>query len=94
MDIVDLKRESGRDLTFYGGGIDVQFKLLFGSLRDLEDDVKRTLEIMAPGGGFIFVPSHNIQAGIAPERVDTVYRAVLQQRAYARPAYPEKTERI
>jgi uroporphyrinogen decarboxylase len=82
MDIETLKREFGRDLSFFGGGIDVQYTLPFASLDELADDVIRTLDIMAPGGGFIFVPSHNIQADIEPERVDTVYRTVLEQRAY------------
>ena len=80
MDIVTLKREFGSDITFFGGGIDVQYTLSFASLKELEDDVKRTLDIMAPGGGFVFVPSHNIQADIEPERVDTVYQTVLKHR--------------
>lgn len=82
MDIETLKREFGRDISFMGGGIDVQKVLPFATLQEIEDDIKRTLDIMAPGGGFIFVPSHNIQADIPPEKVDTIYRTVLQHRTY------------
>ncbi len=35
-----------------------------------------------PGGGYVFVPSHNVQADIEPERIDTAYRAALKYRVY------------
>jgi uroporphyrinogen decarboxylase len=78
MDIATLKREFGQDITFFGGGVDVQKTLPFGTLDDIRDEVRRTIEIMAPGGGFVFVPSHNIQADIAPERVMAVYDTVRE----------------
>lgn len=82
MDIETLKKEFGTDICFFGGGIDVQQVLPFASLEEIEADVKRTLEIMMPGGGFIFVPSHNIQADVTPERIHKVYETVLKHRRY------------
>jgi uroporphyrinogen decarboxylase len=84
MDLTRIKQEFGRDLCFWGGGIDVQKVLPFASLQEIEDTVKRTIDIMAPGGGYVFVPAHNIQADIAPERIDRVYRTALAHRSPAR----------
>jgi uroporphyrinogen decarboxylase len=81
MDLARIKGEFGRDLCFWGGGIDVQQTLPFATLAEIEDTVRRTIDIMAPGGGYVFVPAHNIQADIAPERIDTVYRTALARRA-------------
>jgi len=77
MDIARLKREFGRDICFWGAGIDVQQELPFLSPREIEDEVKRTLDVMAPGGGYVFFPSHNIQADVTPDRIDAMFRAVL-----------------
>lgn len=77
MDIAQLKREFGEDLSFWGGAIDVQQVLPFASLREIEDEVNRTLDIMAPGGGYVFCPSHNIQANVSPDRIETLYQTVL-----------------
>jgi uroporphyrinogen decarboxylase len=82
MDIARLKREFGRELTFWGGGIDTQHFLPQAEVDDIEDEVRRTIEIMAPGGGYVFVPTHNIQPDITPERLDAVYSAALQNREY------------
>jgi hypothetical protein len=56
MDIAPLKREFGNDICFWGGGIDVQQELPFRSPREIGDEVKRTLNIMAPGGRRRFFP--------------------------------------
>ena len=80
MDLSRLKREFGDTLSFWGGGIDVQSQLPFLSLAQIEDEVRRTLDLMAPGGGFIFFPTHNIQADVSPDRIDCLFRAVLENR--------------
>jgi len=83
MDLARLKREFGRDLTFWGGGIDTQHVLPTGSIAEIEEQVSRVFDIMAPGGGFVFVPVHNIQADIRPERVVAVYETARRRRAYS-----------
>ena len=82
MDIGRLKREFGRELTFWGGGIDVQSQLPHGSLVEIEDIVKQTIDIMAPGGGFVFFPSHNIQADVSADRIDRVFQTVMKHGKY------------
>ena len=74
MDIRRLKKEFGKDICFWGGGIDVQSQLPFLELAQIEDVVKETIDIMAPGGGFVFFPSHNVQADVTPDRIDMVFR--------------------
>ena len=82
MDLKRLKEQFGKDLCFWGGGIDVQKVLPFASLQEIDDEVKRIMDFMMPGGGYVFVPSHNVQADIEPERIDTAYRAALKYRKY------------
>jgi uroporphyrinogen decarboxylase len=84
MDIVTLKKEFGQDISFWGGGVDIQQFLPFASLEEIEEEVKRTMDIMAPGGGFVFVPSHNIQADVTPDRIDAMYQAALKYRDYGK----------
>lgn len=82
MDVVKLKKEFGKELCFWGGGIDTQQFLPTASLAEIEAEVKRTIDILAPGGGFVFVPTHNIQPDISPERFDKVYSTALRYRDY------------
>ena len=67
MDLVKLKREFGKELTFWGGGVDTQSTLNFGTPQQVADEVKRIIDILAPGGGFVFAPVHNIQDDVSPE---------------------------
>jgi uroporphyrinogen decarboxylase len=69
MDTGELKREFGHDITFWGGGCDSQAVLPFGSPREVADEVKRRIDDLAPGGGFVFAPIHNVQAGVPVENV-------------------------
>jgi uroporphyrinogen decarboxylase len=67
MDLRGLKEDFGKDLVFWGGGVDTQNTLAKGSPRQVADEVKRTLDILAPGGGFVFTPVHNIREDVPPE---------------------------
>ena len=73
MDPVTLKREFGKDIVFWGGGADMQFEALSGDQARLSDHVKRMIDVFAVDGGFIFAPTHNIQADISPETILTIY---------------------
>jgi uroporphyrinogen decarboxylase len=83
MDLVRLKREFGKHITFWGGGVDTQHVLPAGTIEEVRDQVSRVFDIMAPGGGFVFVPVHNIQADIQPDRVVAVYETAKHKRAYS-----------
>ncbi|MBM4465174.1 MAG: methyltransferase [Chloroflexi bacterium] len=69
MDPVRLKREFGADLTFWGGGCDTQHTLPYGTPAEVAAEVRRLLDIFAPGGGYVFNQVHNIQADVPPENI-------------------------
>jgi uroporphyrinogen decarboxylase len=69
MDTKELKSEFGRDIVFWGGGVDTQHVLPFGKPQEVVDEVKRRIDDLAPGGGFVFAAVHNIQALVPPENI-------------------------
>jgi len=81
-----LKKDFGRDIVFWGGGCDTQKILPSGSLRDIEEEVKKNIDVFAPGGGFVFAAVHNIQPDISPEKIVKLYESAYRygQEVYAR----------
>ena len=73
MDPVTLKRDYGRHLSFWGGGVDTQSTLPLGSIEDIRREVRERMTLLAPGGGFVFGAIHNIQPDITPERILAVF---------------------
>jgi uroporphyrinogen decarboxylase len=71
-----LKKEFGNDLVFWGGGIDTQKILPFGTKQEIVDEVKRNIEYLAPGGGFIFAAVHDIQDDVPPQNIITMVEAL------------------
>ena len=82
MDTKKLKREFGQDIVFWGGGIDTQRVLPKGTPDEVEEEVKRRIEDLAPGGGFVFAPVHNIQADVPPANVEAMWLALQQYGKY------------
>ena len=78
MDTARLKKEFGDELAFWGGGCDTQKVLPFGTPEEVRDEVKRRIEDLAPGGGFVFNQVHNIQAGVPPENIEAMFDAALE----------------
>ena len=76
MDPARLKREFGRDLVFWGGGIDTQQVLPFGSADEVRAAVRESLRIFGEGGGYVFNTVHNVQAGVPVENLLALYEAV------------------
>lgn len=76
MDPAKLKKEFGRDITFWGGGIDTRHVLNNLSPEKVKDQVKRRLDIFMPGGGFVFNTVHNILPDVPPENVVAMFEAV------------------
>ena len=67
MDTKELKKLFGKDITFWGGGIDTQRTLPKGTLQEVRDETMRRIEDLAPGGGFVFCPVHCVQGDVPPE---------------------------
>ncbi len=64
MDPAGLKKDFGDQLVFWGGGVDSQGVLPMGTPDEVREDVKRNLEALMPGGGYVFNTVHNIQADV------------------------------
>jgi len=84
MDTKELKKQFGRDMVFWGGGVDTQHVLPFGSPQDVVDEVKRRIDDLAPGGGFVFAAVHNIQALVPPENIVAAFDTALEYGTYGR----------
>jgi uroporphyrinogen decarboxylase len=76
MDPAFLKREFGRDLTFWGGGCDTQRVLPQGRPDEVAAHVRERLKIFAPGGGFVFCQVHNILPNVPPANIAAMYEAL------------------
>ncbi|MBN1997245.1 methyltransferase [candidate division KSB1 bacterium] len=76
MDTATLKKEFGKDITFWGGGCDTSYYLPNSSPRQIKEHVKRQIEILSPGGGFVFQQVHNILANVPPESIIAMFEAV------------------
>ncbi len=73
-----LKGKYGERLVFWGGGVDTQKTLPFGTPAEVREQVLRRCEIFAPGGGFVFNSIHNIQAGTPVENIAAMLDAVRE----------------
>lgn len=82
MEPVALKRDFGDALVFWGGGVDTQGILPTGTPREVRDDVRRNIEALAPGGGFIFNTVHNIQPDVPTENLAAMYDAFSEYGIY------------
>ena len=68
MDIAFLKKEYGRNISFWGG-VGAQSELVHGKPEDVSRVVKKTLEIMSPGGGYILAPAHRLTPDVSWENI-------------------------
>ncbi|MCL4415788.1 MAG: hypothetical protein M1308_07800 [Actinobacteria bacterium] len=82
MDSAKLKKEFGRDITFWGGGIDTQKVLPFGTPEEVREEVKKRIADFAPGGGFVFTTVHNIQANIPAINIRTMFETAMESGNY------------
>jgi uroporphyrinogen-III decarboxylase len=69
MDPVLLKKKYGDRIVFWGGGIDTQKVLAFGTPDDVKKQTEYLCNIFAENGGFVFNTVHNIQANVPVENV-------------------------
>ena len=80
MDSQQLKKYYGGQLVFWGGGVDTQKTLPFGTPQEVRDEVQRQIETFAPGGGFVFCSVHNVQAKVPIENLAAMFETLLRYR--------------
>ncbi len=73
-----LKIKYGRDIVFWGGGVDTQKTLMFGTPTSVRDEVLKRCEIFGRGGGFIFNAVHNLQANVPLNNVVAMFEALKE----------------
>jgi hypothetical protein len=82
MDPAELKSSFGDRVTFWGGGVNTQTTLPFGTAEDVRKEVAERIRIFGPGGGFVFNPIHNVQTGSPIENVLAMYETLRQKGGY------------
>ena len=78
MEPVELKKDFGKNIVFWGGGVDTQQVLPNGSVQEVADDVKKNIDALASGGGFVFSAVHNIQAEVPPENIISMWETLMK----------------
>lgn len=76
MDAAGLKRDFGGAMVFWGGGCDTRQVLPHGTPQAVRDHVRRQVDTLSPGGGFVFQQVHNIMPNVPPENVAAMLGAV------------------
>jgi len=82
MDPRTLKARFGDRVVFWGGGVDTQKTLPFGTPAEVRREVTGRLAVFSPGGGFVFNPVHNVQAAVPIENLRVLYDTVRERGAY------------
>ena len=82
MDSAELKHEFGKEITFWGGGVDTQRVLGNGTPEEVRADTKRRIEDLAPGGGFVFATVHNIQGNVPAENILAMWETLQEYGVY------------
>jgi uroporphyrinogen decarboxylase len=70
-----LKRDFGKDITFWGGGCDTQWLLSHGTPEEVTKHVKHQVEVLRHDGGFVFQQVHNILADVPPQNIVAMFDA-------------------
>lgn len=78
MDPVKLKETYGQDIVFWGGGVDTQHTLPYGTPDEVYREVRERVRIFNRDGGFVFNTVHNIQANVPVENVEAMFRALRE----------------
>jgi hypothetical protein len=81
MDPERLKKEFGRDIVFWGGGVDTQKTLPFGTPKQVREEVKRLIDIFTDGGGFVFNTVHDVQANVPFENIIAMLDVIQEYRS-------------
>lgn len=80
MEPARLKKEFGKYLTFWGGGVDTQKTLPFGTPKEVKEEVKRLIDIFSRDGGYVFNAVHNIQPIVPVENIIAMIEVIRDYR--------------
>ena len=83
MDPAELKRRFGKQISFWGGGVDAQHILPRGTPEQVAANVRSNLKALMPGGGYVFNNVHNIQGEVPPENILAMYDAAYESGFYS-----------
>lgn len=73
MDPEKIKHEYGKDICFWGGGVETQTTLPFGTVDEIKAEVQERIALLGQDSGYVFATIHNIQADISPEKILSIY---------------------
>jgi len=76
MEPVRLKKEFGDELVFWGGGVDTQKTLPFGTAEEVYSEVRERIDIFSENSSFIFSSIHNIQSDVPTENIIAMFKAI------------------
>lgn len=78
----NIKKKYGKDITFWGGGCDTRDYLPNKTPKEIKEHVKKNMDIMKEGGGFVFQQVHNILANVPPENIVAMFEAAKEYGKY------------
>lgn len=82
MDAYRLKQQFGKDLVFWGGGVNTQHVLPHAEPEQVRRNVRKRIAQLAPNGGFVFATVHNIQDDVPPQNILAMLEAFREMREY------------
>jgi uroporphyrinogen decarboxylase len=82
MELNGLKRDFGKEFVFWGGGVNTSNVLPFGTPQEVKEDVRRNIQALAPGGGFVFNTVHNILMDVPPDNIIAMWEALQEYGVY------------
>jgi uroporphyrinogen decarboxylase len=71
-----IKQKYGKHLALWGGGVETQTTLPFGTVEEVRREVRDRVKLLGTGSGYVFAAIHNIQADISPEKILAIYDTV------------------
>jgi hypothetical protein len=77
-----LKERYGERIVFWGGGVDTQHTLPFGTPEEVRAEVRERIRALAPGGGYVLNPIHNVQPGTPVENLLAMLEALREYGCY------------
>jgi len=79
--LVELKRRYGRNLVFCGA-LDTQRVLPYGTSEQVRQEVRRVIDLLGPGGGYLLASVHTIMDEVPPENILAMVDAAVEYGRY------------